>query len=154
MHRFIFSLELYIFREGLRLSDSDDLPNPSVVSPCQYHDTASFNSLSAKLNWLGFSILHANVRNLKKNLEPLIILLSELNHPPHFIAITETKINKDTGLNFAPNMPGYSFTHSDTVCSWWCCYLHQRRYLICGTPWPFRNIDRGWKLMPRSHTKW
>ena len=95
-------------------TDSDDLPNPSVVSPCQYHDTASFNSLSAKLNWPGFSILHANVRSLKKKLEPLTILLSELNHPPQFIAITETKINKDTGLNFAPNIPGYSFAHSDT----------------------------------------
>jgi len=92
-------------------TDSDDLPNPSVVFPCQYHDTASFNSLSAKLNWPGFSILHANARSLKKNLEPLTILLSELNHPPHFIAISETKINKDTGLNFAPNIPGYSFAH-------------------------------------------
>jgi len=98
----------------LEHTDSDDLPNPSVVSPCQYHDTASFNSLSAKLNWLGFSILHANARSLKKNLEPLTILVSELNHPPHFIAICETKINKDTGLNFAPNIPGYSFAHSDT----------------------------------------
>jgi len=78
-------------------TDSDDLPNPSVVSPCQYHDTASFNSLSATLNWPGFSILHANVRSLKKNLEPLTIVLSELNHPPHFIAISETKINKDKG---------------------------------------------------------
>ena len=95
-------------------TDSDDLPNPSVVSPCQYHDTASFNSLSAKLNWPGFSIFHANARSLKKNLEPLTILLSELNHPPHFIAISETKMNKDTGLNFAPNIPGYSFAHSDT----------------------------------------
>ena len=47
-------------------TDSDDLPNPSVVSPCQYHDTASFNSLSAKLNWPGFNILHAYVRSLKK----------------------------------------------------------------------------------------
>jgi len=55
-------------------TDSDDLPNPSVVSPCQYHDTASFNSLSAKLNWPGFSIFHANARSLKKNLEPLTIL--------------------------------------------------------------------------------
>ena len=44
----------------------------------------------------------------------MTILLSELNHPPHFIAITETKINKDTGLNFAPNIPGCSFAHSDT----------------------------------------
>ena len=52
--------------------------------------------------------------SLKKNLEPLTILLSELNHPPHFIAITETKINEDTGLNFARNIPGYSFAHSDT----------------------------------------
>jgi len=95
-------------------TDSDDLPNPSVVSSCQCHDTASFNSLSAKLNWPGFSILHANVRSLKKNFEPLTILISELNHPPHFIAITETKINKDIGLNFAPNIPGYSFAHSDT----------------------------------------
>ena len=51
---------------------------------------------------------------MKKNLEPLTILLSELNHPPHFIAISETKINKDIGLNFAPNIPGYSFAHSDT----------------------------------------
>jgi len=44
----------------------------------------------------------------------LTILLPELNHSPHFIAITETKINKDTWLNFAPNIPGYSFAHSDT----------------------------------------
>jgi len=29
-------------------TDSDDLPNPSVVSPCQYHDTASFSSLSGQ----------------------------------------------------------------------------------------------------------
>ena len=71
-------------------------------------------SLTAKLNWPGFSKLHANVRSLQKNLEPLAILLSELNHPPHFIAVTETKINKDTGLNFEPNIPGYSFPHSDT----------------------------------------
>ena len=55
-------------------TDSDDLPNPSVVSPCQYHDTASFNSLSAKLNWPGFSIFHANARSLKKNLDPLTVL--------------------------------------------------------------------------------
>jgi len=95
-------------------SDSDDLPNPSVVSPCQKHDTASFNSLSAKLNWPGFSILHANVRSLKQNLEPLTILLSKLNHPLHLIAIPETKIKKDTGLHFVPNIPGYSFSHSDT----------------------------------------
>jgi len=44
----------------------------------------------------------------------LTILLSELNHPPHSIAITETKINRDTGLNFVSNIPGYSFAHSDT----------------------------------------
>jgi len=44
----------------------------------------------------------------------LTILLSELNHPLHVIAITETKINKDTGLNFASNTPDYSFAHSDT----------------------------------------
>ena len=51
-------------------ADSDNLPNASVLSPCQYHDKASFNSLSAKLNWPGISILRANVRSLKKNLEP------------------------------------------------------------------------------------
>ena len=44
----------------------------------------------------------------------MTILLSEANHPPHFTAISETKINKDTGLNFVPNIPGYSFAHSDT----------------------------------------
>jgi len=60
-------------------------------------------------------MLHANARSLKKNLEPLTILLSELNQPPHFIATSETKINKDTGMNFTPNIPGYSFAHSDTL---------------------------------------
>jgi len=59
-------------------------------------------------------LVHVNVRSLQKNLEPLTLLLSELNYPSHFIAITETKINKDTGLNSAPNIPGYSFAHSDT----------------------------------------
>ena len=115
-------------------TDSDDLPNPSVVSPCQYHDIASFNSLSAKLNWPGFSILHANARSLKKNLEPLTILLSEANHPPHFTAISETKINKDTGLNFVPNIPGYSFAHSDTQYAAGGAAIYTRQYLICGTP--------------------
>jgi len=42
------------------------------------------------------------------------MLLSELNHSSHFIAISETKIKKDTGLNYAPNISGYSFAHSDT----------------------------------------
>ena len=30
------------------------------------------------------------------------------------IIIIIIKINKDIGLNFAPNIPGYSFAHSDT----------------------------------------
>ena len=62
-------------------TDSDDLPKPSVVSPCQYHDTASFNSLSATL----LDDIYTN--NIKMPVQPRIILSDLSDHLPTFVLI-------------------------------------------------------------------
>ena len=62
-------------------TDFDDLPNPSVVSLCQYHDTASFNSLSATL----LDDIYTN--NIKMPVQPRIILSDLSDHLPTFVLI-------------------------------------------------------------------
>ena len=53
-----------------------------------------------------FTVLHANVRSLTKNLENLEHLINELKFLPDIVCITETKL-KDN-YQTKPNMTGYS----------------------------------------------
>ena len=41
-------------------------------------------------------------------------MLSTMQKPPHIVAVSETKINKNDGLSFPNTITGYNFLHSDS----------------------------------------
>ena len=41
-------------------------------------------------------------------------MLSTMQKPPHIVAVSETKINKNDGLSFPTIITGYNFLHSDS----------------------------------------
>ena len=80
----------------------------------QYYLPHSFsqfkNKLSGSIIDTGFSLLHNNVRSLKRNLENLQVqLLEEINFHFSVIGITETRINNANFIDFNPEIPNYRF---------------------------------------------
>ena len=61
------------------------------------------------------SILHDNVRGLRRNLEHFQLhLLDELNSDFSMIGVSETKIINRKNLDFNPNIPEYIFEYAPT----------------------------------------
>lgn len=93
--------------------------NPDVNSPYQPmrthyyspHKFAEFKKSLSKTNMdTSFSLLHNNVRSLKRNLEKFQVhLLDELNFNFSVIGITETKITDENFFEFNPEIPNYKF---------------------------------------------
>ena len=79
---------------------------------CKYYSPHSFNQLKETSNVSTdcnnqFSLLHNNIRSLKKNLETH--LLDELAYNFDVIGVTETRIKQDVVTDFNPSMPNYNF---------------------------------------------
>ena len=81
----------------------------------------SFNVLRNRLSSsdddfkLNFSLLHNNVRSLRRNLENLQVhLLDELGHHFSVVGVSETKITKTSLLDFNPSIAGYKFEYVPT----------------------------------------
>ena len=69
-------------------------------SPYKFAEVANKNPQTKK-----FSMLHNNVRSLKRNLENLQIhLLRELDYNFNVIGVTETKIRDNTFNDFNPEL--------------------------------------------------
>ena len=98
-------------------TDSNSNPDFNLsVRPirCNYYSPCSFsqlvNSPSFEKFTGGFSIIHNNVRSLKRNLENFQThLLSELNYHFDVIGITETRINHANLSDFNPEIPNKNF---------------------------------------------
>ena len=65
---------------------------------------------------LCFSVLHNNVRSLRRNVKEnfQVHLLDELNFDFSIIGVSETKIISGKNLDFNPNIPGYIFEYAPT----------------------------------------
>lgn len=64
------------------------------------------------------SVLHNNVRSLKRNIEAFQNhLLCELDYPFSIIGVSETRIVGNQPLDFNPDLPGYIFEHVSTPLS-------------------------------------
>ena len=79
-----------------------------------YFSPHSFNVFKSKLLRYGgnssFSLLHNNVRSLKRNLENFQVhLLDELDYDFSLIGVSEMTINSLKDLDFDPSIPGYAF---------------------------------------------
>src|SRR6185437_7006066 len=95
--------------DNLILNDSDvetvELQSSSELTTNQ---TANFFS---KLGHSDFSILHANIRSLTKNLDKLKDLLNICDFEPKAIAISETWLSGDK--HKIVQLPNYVFLHFD-----------------------------------------
>ena len=45
-------------------------------------------------------------------------MLSTMQKPPHIVAVSETKINKNDGLSFSNTITGYNVLHSMKKIRW------------------------------------
>ena len=101
--------ELYIFSLNTQSSVNPDsnLNNQQIRS--QYfspHSFCKFRNNLTRDDKTSFSILHNNVRSLRRNLENLQVhLLDELYYCFSLIGITETKITNSARIDFNPHIP-------------------------------------------------
>ena len=100
-------------------TDSNLYLNFAFPKPrCQYfspHSFSMFKNTVQNNNDACFSLLHNNVKSLKRNLENFQVhLLDELDYHFSVIGVTETKITSINVLDFNPNLPNCEFEYAPT----------------------------------------
>ena len=118
--RSLHDLDIFSLNTQSSVNPESNLDNQQIRS--QYFSPHSFckfrNNLMRDKNQSRFSILHNNVRSLRRNLENLQVhLLDELDYRFSVIGITETKITNSAGLDFNPHIPNYQFEQMPTPLS-------------------------------------
>ena len=102
----IYDLDLFCLNTNSNLNPDCNLGNQPAR--CRYFSPHNFSKFKNTVhnNRDYFSLLHNNVRSLKRNLENLQVhLLDELDCKFSVIGVTETKITNADLLNFNPNLP-------------------------------------------------
>ena len=111
----LYDLDLFDLNSTL-LGDTNIDPDQNTMQriQSQYFSPHSFSKRIANSSNPSFSILHLNVRSLKRNLEKLQDhLLAELNLP----FSVETRIKNTKLLDFNPHINGYNFEFVPTPLS-------------------------------------
>ena len=95
----------------------DSLYNHRIHS--RYYSPYSFykfkSELPSRVSDSSFSLLHNNIRSLKRNLENFQVhLLDELNFEFSIIGVSETKIISGKEMDVNPRIPGYDFEYVPT----------------------------------------
>ena len=85
-----------------------NLPN------CIYKDTDYFKNLNKDFKRKALSFFHINVCSLTKNFDDYNILLSDLNVSFDILAITETRIKKDSSTSIDLQLNNYLTEHTPT----------------------------------------
>ena len=112
--------DLDLFTLNVRENINPDLNLINQHIHSNYYSPHSFNVLRNRLSSsldddFKFSLLHNNVRSLRRNLEDLQVhLLDELGHCFSIIGVSETKITKTSLLDFNPSIAGYEFEYVPT----------------------------------------
>ena len=104
--RSLRELDIFSLNTQSRINTDSNLNNQQIRN--QYFSSHNFckfrNNLLRDENQTSFSILHNNVRSLRRNLENLQEhLLVELDYCFSVIGITETKITNSAGIDFNPH---------------------------------------------------
>ena len=102
---FVFNLLLNQFNNSSQIHDFKDLED--VVS-CKYYP----NKMPNKKNYL--SLFHINACSLSKNFDDLEYLLKTTNANFDIIAISETRILKNTKIVKNINIPNFSYEFTPT----------------------------------------
>ena len=84
---------------------------------CKYRHTEYFKNLAKDFERKALSFFHMNVFSLTKNFNDFNILLSELNVSFDILAVTETRIKKDSSSPINLQLNNYSIEHTPTESS-------------------------------------
>ena len=117
-------LKKYLMKPSSHFEDpnpGDSLYNHRIHS--RYYSPYSFykfkSELSSRVSDSSFSLLHNNIRSLKRNLENFQVhLLDELNFEFSIIGVSESKIISGKEMDFNPSIPGCA-----DISSFWRCWL-------------------------------
>ena len=116
----IYDLDLFCLNTEPKLNPDRNLSMQQIR--CKYFSPYSFStfkkSQTESENQSPFSILHTNVRSLRRNIDNLQVhLLDELDYQFSVIGITETKITNSSGLDFNARLSNYQFEYVPTPLS-------------------------------------
>ena len=92
----------------------DEKENKLNLPNCKYRDTEYFKNLTKDFKRKALSFSHMNVCSLTKNFDDFNILLSELNVSFDILAITESRIEKDSSSPINLQLNNYSIEHTPT----------------------------------------
>ena len=102
--------QLNNFTDGKKENELN-LPN------CKYRDIGYFENLTRDFKRKALSFFHINVCSLTKNFDDFNILLSDVNVNFDILAITETRIKKDSSSAINLQLSNYSIEHTPTESS-------------------------------------
>ena len=116
----IYDLDLFRLNTESTLNPDRNLSMQQIR--CKYFSPYSFSMFKESLlesdSQCPFSMLHTNVRSLRKNIDNFQVhLLDELDYQFSVIGITETKITNSSGLDFNACIPNYQFEYVPTPLS-------------------------------------
>ena len=100
----------------IRLTN-DEKENQLNLPNCNYRDTDYFKNLTKDFKRKALSFFHMNVCSLTKYFDDFNILLSDLNVSFDILAITETRIKKDSSSTINLQLNNYSIEHTPTESS-------------------------------------
>ena len=100
----------------IRLTN-DEKENQLNLPNCNYRDTDYFKNLTKDFKRKALSFFHMNVCSLTKYFDDFNILLSDLNVSFDILAITETRIKKDSSSPINLQLSNYSIGHTPTESS-------------------------------------
>ena len=114
----IYDLDLFRLKTAKTLNPGNDYFYYNRIQSL-YYSPHSFDKFKTELprsvSRSCFSVLHNNVRSLRRNLENFQVhLLNELNFDSSIMGVSETKIMSGKKLDFNPNIPGYIFEYTLT----------------------------------------
>ena len=95
------------FREKLKLTNAD---NCVVLDDAAYFTSkqiAYMSNITGENKLKSFLVAHFNTRSLAKNKNLIEEFITEINHSPEVIGISETKINENISLSL--QIPNYLF---------------------------------------------
>ena len=110
----IYDLDLFSLNINNNIDpDRNFSPQPTR---CKYYSPHSFSKLQHMKSFHpNFSVLHSNIRSLKRNLDQFQNhLLSELNFHFHIIAVTETRIYNEDIRHLNVTLANYNFEFVST----------------------------------------
>ena len=114
-----------------------NLPN------CKYRDTEYFKSLTKDFKRKALSFFHMNVCSLTKNFNDFNMLLSDLSVSFDILAITETRIKKDSSSPINLQLSNCSIEHTPTELSAGATLLYISKRLSYQLRNDLRLYDQG-----------